>query len=108
MNPRRRITCWGIVLTLSLIITGAIDAAAQSSPPASKTYLVVGTSLVQKGGLNAAKEQAIANGKRVAVEQMTAELLPLEMLVQHFGHFGIRKTLTLHDVAPVARAVADG
>ena len=84
MNPRRRLTCWGIVLTLSLMIIGAIDAGAQSSPPASKTYLVVGTSLVQKGGLNAAKEQAIADGKRAAVEQMTAELLPMDLLVQHF------------------------
>jgi len=85
MNPRRRVMCWGIILTLSFLIAGAVEATAQTSVPASKTFLVVGTSLVQKESLNAAKENAIANCKRTAVEQMTAELLPLEMLVQHFS-----------------------
>lgn len=84
MNPRRSRMCWGIILTLSLLITGAFEATAQTSVPASKTFLVVGTSQVQKESLNAAKERAIADCKRTAVEQMTAELLPLEMLVQHF------------------------
>jgi hypothetical protein len=85
MNPRRNVMCWGIILTLSLFIFGICEAPAQTSGPASKTFLVVGTSLVQKEGLNAAKESAIADCKRTAVEQMTAELLPLEMLVQHFS-----------------------
>jgi len=85
MNPRRSRMCWGIILTISLLITGAFETTAQTTTPASKTFLVVGTSLVQKEGLNAAKESAIADCKRTAVEQMTAELLPLEMLVQHFS-----------------------
>lgn len=85
MHPRRRVMCWGIILMLSLFLTGTLEAVAQTSAPPSKTFLVVGTSLVQKESLNAAKESAIANCKRTAVEQMTAELLPLEMLVQHFS-----------------------
>ena len=84
MNPKRNVMCWGIILTLSLLMTGAFETTAQTSVPASKTFLVVGTSQVQKASLNAAKESAIADCKRTAVEQMTAELLPLEMLVQHF------------------------
>jgi len=64
---------------------GAAPAAAQSSAPDSKTFVVVGTSHVQKAGLNAAKNRAIADGKRIAVEQMTAEVVPLDVLIQKFA-----------------------
>lgn len=85
MNPKRNVMCWGIILTLSFLIIGIFETTAQTSGPASKTFLVVGTSTVQKESLNAAKESAIADCKRTAVEQMTAELLYLEMLVQNFS-----------------------
>jgi len=63
---------------------GAAPVAAQSSAPDSKTFVVVGSSDIQKAGLNAAKDKAIADGKRIAVEQMTAEILPLDVLIQQF------------------------
>jgi hypothetical protein len=76
---------WGILLILALLASGAVEAAAQSSPPASKTFVVVGSGQVQKENPNAAKVQAIADSKRKAVEQMTAEIVPLDVLVQKFA-----------------------
>ena len=71
------------VLALTLLAAGAPAVFGQSAPT-SKSYLVVGRSLVQQAGVNAARESAIADCKQSAVEQMTAELLPLEVLVQQF------------------------
>jgi hypothetical protein len=73
----------GIFFFLVALVT-ASPLVAQSTVPDSKTYVVVGSSDVQKAGLNAAKENAIADGKRIAVEQMTAEIVPLEVLIQQF------------------------
>lgn len=72
------------LLAMVLMVIGGPDAAGQAAAPASKTYVVVGTALVQKADGNAARELAIADGKRMAVEQMTAELLDLDILVQQF------------------------
>jgi hypothetical protein len=72
------------MFTILLLIAGTCGAAAQSSDTASKTFLVVGTSVIRQENPNAAKEKAIAECKRSAVEQMTAEMLPLEVLVQQF------------------------
>lgn len=74
---------WALLIALALLAAGGPQAAGQS-PPVSKTYVVVGQSGVKPDGLNAAKENAIADGKRTAVEQMTAELLSLDLLVQQF------------------------
>jgi len=75
----------GITVFLLLVLTGTADGVAQSAATDSKTYVVVGTSSVKDGGLNAAKEKAIADCKRIAVEQMTAEIVPLDILVQQFA-----------------------
>ncbi len=74
----------GISVVLLLLVTGN-PAVAQSPAPESKTFLVVGSSNIPKAGLNAAKDNAIADGKRIAVEQMTAEILPLDVLIQQFA-----------------------
>lgn len=76
---------WIVLLVFALLILVVSQAAGQSRPPASKTYIVAGTSAVTPNGLNAAKENAISDGKRIAVEQMTAELLGLEVLIQQFA-----------------------
>jgi hypothetical protein len=71
---------------MSLLTTtaGTMEATAQTDAPVSKTFIVVGTSPVQGENPNAAKDNAIAASKKIAVEQMTAELIPLEVLVQQF------------------------
>jgi len=74
----------GISVVLLLLVTGN-SAVAQSPAPESKTFVVVGSSDIPKAGLNAAKDNAIADGKRIAVEQMTAEILPLDVLIQQFA-----------------------
>lgn len=85
MDPRRCTMCWGILLIIALVTTGIDKATAQSATPASKTFVVIGASPVQKENPNAAKSQAIADSKRKAVEQMTAEIVPLEVLVRQFA-----------------------
>ena len=75
----------GITVLILLVLAGAADGVAQSAATDSKTYVVVGTSSVKDGGLNAAKERAIADCKRIAVEQMTAEIVPLDILIQQFA-----------------------
>ena len=74
----------GISVVLLLLVTGN-PVVAQSPAPESKTFVVVGSCDIPKAGLNAAKDNAIADGKRIAVEQMTAEILPLEVLIQQFA-----------------------
>jgi hypothetical protein len=52
---------------------------------AAKTFVVVGTGQIADASLGPAKDQAIAACKRAAVELMTAEMLPLDILVQQFA-----------------------
>ena len=84
MHAKRVRTGWAALSALALMVMVIPPAAGQSSPPVSKTYVVAGTSAVTQAGLEAAKENAISDCKRIAVEQMTAELLDLEVLVQQF------------------------
>lgn len=67
-----------------IIFSGALGTASQAATVAAKTYLVVGTGSIRGGSLNAAKEQAIAECKALAVQMMTAELMSQEILVQQF------------------------
>jgi hypothetical protein len=80
--PRSIILGFSVVL---LFLVSGNPAVAQSPAPESKTFVVVGSSDIPKAGLNTAKDKAIADGKRIAVEQMTAEILPLEVLIQQFA-----------------------
>jgi len=76
---------WALLSVFALLVMGTPQAAGQSNPPVSKTYVVAGTSAVTQAGLNTAKEKAISDGKRIAVEQMTAELISLEVLIEQFA-----------------------
>ena len=67
-----------------MVLGGGLAAHAQTSTVAAKTYMVVGTGTIRGDSLNAAKDQAIAECKAVAVQLMTAELMPQEMLVEQF------------------------
>jgi hypothetical protein len=68
-----------------IILFGAPATSVAATTVASKTYLVVGTGSIKGDSLNAAKEQAISACKSSAVQLMTAELMPLEILVQQFA-----------------------
>jgi len=83
MASVHRILNLGVIGFILFFVAGAM-AAAQSTGPDSKTYVVVGTSDIPDSGINIAKERAIADGKRIAVEQMTSEILPLDILIQQF------------------------
>ena len=74
---------WVTLLAMAMLLAVAPWAMGQSAP-ASKTYVVVGTSTLHEAELNTAKESAISDCKRIAVEQMTAELLSLDVLIQQF------------------------
>ncbi len=67
-----------------LFLCGGLAAPAKAATIAAKTYLVVGTGSIKGDSLNAAKEQAIAECKAMAVQLMTAEMMPQEILVQQF------------------------
>ena len=64
---------------------GGLAIPARAAVVAAKTYLVVGSGTIRGGSLNAAKEQAITECKNLAVQLMTAEVMPQEMLVQQFA-----------------------
>ncbi len=68
----------------TLVLCAGLASPAKAATIAAKTYLVVGTGSIRGDSLNAAKEQAIAECKALAVQLMTAELMPQEMLVEQF------------------------
>lgn len=73
-----------VVLVGAIIFSGVLSTAAKAASVAAKTYLVVGTGNIRGGSLNAAKGQAIAECKTLAVQLMTAELMSQEILAQQF------------------------
>ena len=77
------VRCVSLLLTV-VFIHGGLSAPVKAATVAAKTYLVVGSGTIRGGSLNAAKEQAITECKNVAVQLMTAEVIPQEMLVQQF------------------------
>jgi hypothetical protein len=72
------------VLLSALFLLGGLAAPVEAATVAAKTYLVVGAGTIRGQSLNAAKEQAIAECKATAVQLMTAEIMPPEILVQQF------------------------
>lgn len=72
----------GLVLLAPLLIGIPPVESARKQP--SKTYVVIGTGVLQAGKPEAAKAKAIADAKLSAVELMATELLPLETLVEKF------------------------
>ncbi len=82
---RQTIYSQSMTLLLSMLfLYGGMAAPVKAATIAAKTYLVVGTGSIKGDSLNAAKEQAIAECKALAVQLMTAELMPQEILVQQF------------------------
>ncbi len=75
--------CMPLFLAM-MLICGGLGTPVKAATIAAKTYLVVGTGTIKGDSLNAAKEQAIAECKALAVQLMTAELMPQEILVQQF------------------------
>lgn len=73
----------GLVVLAPLLIGLPPAESAQKQP--SKTYVVIGTGVIQANKPEAAKKHAIADAKLSAVELMAAELLPLETLVEKFN-----------------------
>ncbi len=73
-----------LLLTAVLLCGGLATHAEAAATVAAKTYLVVGSGTIRSGSLNAAKEQAITECKNLAVQLMTAEVMPQEMLVEQF------------------------
>jgi hypothetical protein len=76
--------CVSLLLT-AVFFYGGLAIPARAAVVAAKTYLVVGSGTIRGGSLNAAKEQAITECKNLAVQLMTAEVMPQEMLVQQFA-----------------------
>jgi hypothetical protein len=73
------------VVALGLLLVAAAVETARAEGGADRTFIVVGTGQLKDSSLGSAKEQAIAACKRVAVERMTAEMLPLDTMVQQFA-----------------------
>ncbi len=72
------------LLLTAVLLCGGLATPAEAATVAAKTYLVVGSGTIRSGSLNAAKEQAITECKNLAVQLMTAEVMPQEMLVEQF------------------------
>jgi hypothetical protein len=84
MKPKKHIAINFLLLVGTLICLGGTDAPANAASVAAKTYLVVGSGTIRGESLNAAKDQAIAECKASAVQMMTAEIMPPEILVAQF------------------------
>ena len=69
----------------AVVFYGGFALPPRAAVVAAKTYLGVGGGTRRGGSLNAAKEQAITECKNLAVQLMTAEVMPQEMLVEQFA-----------------------
>ncbi len=68
-----------VVLTVSLPVTVYAQQRAKN-----KTFVIVGTSRIQDGNIQAARESAIAESLVTAVALMTEEVLQVDSLIEHF------------------------
>ena len=71
---------WRSTLMWVLLCALAVPLPLQAQPT-SKPYVVVGTSIIPQGNLNAAREQAIANGLVTVIGLAAADLLDVDTLI---------------------------
>ena len=73
-----------ILLSASILIianTGMARAAAQAN---AKTFIVIGSEVINKGNVPAARDKAIAESLVTALALMTEKILEKDNLVQNF------------------------
>ena len=82
---RMSFKCYGqaVVIAMALILSLSIDADAQKRVQ-NKTYVVVGTSQIMGGNIQAAREAAISESLVSAVALMTKEVLEVNSLIEYF------------------------
>ena len=75
----RRVVASAMVLMLSFSVAAYAQKKVQN-----KTFVVVGTSVIQGGNIQAAREAAISEGLVAAVALMTKEVLEVNSLIEYF------------------------
>ncbi len=75
----RRVVASAMVLMLSFSVAAYAQKKVQN-----KTFVVVGTSVIQGGNIQAAREAAISEGLVAAVALMTEEVLEVNSLIEYF------------------------
>ena len=74
----------GIAVVVLVLISSLSPAVYAQQPVKNKTFVVIGTSEVQKANIQAAREQAISESLVTAVALMTEEILQVDSLVENF------------------------
>ena len=75
----RRVVAYAMVLMLSFSVAAYAQKKVQN-----KTFVVVGTSGIHGGNIQAAREAAISEGLVAAVALMTEEVLEVNSLIEYF------------------------
>jgi hypothetical protein len=71
------------VIAIALMLSSSLAAYAKKKVQ-NKTFVVVGTSLIQGGNIQAAREAAISESLVLAVALMTEDILEVNSLVEYF------------------------
>ncbi len=77
---RKRLIYGSFLLAVAIFMFFPVEAAAKDS---TDTYVVIGSGLIYRENISAARNQAIANSLVSAVGRKAAELLPVESLMTH-------------------------
>ena len=77
---RKRLLCGSFLLAVAIFMFFPFEAAAKDP---TDTYVVIGSGLIYRENISAARNQAIANSLVSAVGRKAAELLPVEALMTH-------------------------
>ena len=77
---RKRLLCSSFFLAATIFMFFPAEAAAKDT---TDTYIVIGSGLIYKENISAARKRAIANSLVSAVGRKAAELLPVEALMTH-------------------------
>jgi hypothetical protein len=72
-----------VVIAMALMLSLSVAADAKKKVQ-NKTFVVVGTSQIQGGNIQAAREAAISESLVSAVALMTKEVLEVDSLIEHF------------------------
>jgi hypothetical protein len=76
----KRLFRGSIILIAAILLLFPVEALSEGS---TDTYVVIGSGLIYKENISAARNQAIANSLVSAVGRKAAELLPVEALMTH-------------------------